>query len=706
MVRKLYDRVVMSSTYSQMVKNDFQFWGAQITRALIDPAPAADERRLADVDDAAATFRDDLAVVAERALSPENHAAVVEIGAAFAELTRAQRARLAGITARDDAAALARARAWSINPERRALLNKISDLNDRIVADGYEFRVASEARTAAIKTTSVAFSLAVLILNALCLGLVFVTILPRLRRLTAVCADIAAGNFQRRVSAGSNDELGVLAVAFNVMLEALRQSEEKVQEQLITTNAMMDGLGQGFLMIAPDGSCLPVHSRACVDLLETNPAGQSACRVLGVPESGWEDFGDWLDVLFTDVGTFEDLAKLGPATYPHSGKRAVTLEYRPLRDHAGVLRAVVVVATDRTAEVCARGDAEREQEFARMVTKLMRNRADFARFRHDARGLIEQLNGDDVAAGLRALHTLKGGAATLSLTVLNESAHARETEIQILTARRAAASEVRAAFAAAQHALSLTLDQTYDSLRAQFGFDGGAGEPRREIAAAKLTAFHQLLRDALVADDVREAFARDILSEPAHDVFAAYPGMVRDLAERLGKRAEFGLTGGEVAFHRAPYVELLNAFVHLVRNAVDHGVESADERACAGKAPVASIRLDVTRFPGSIPMLRLTVSDDGRGVDVGRLRTKLIARGTDVSGLDDHAVIQHVFDADVSTAAEVTELSGRGIGMNAVREAARALGGRVDVRSIPGQATTVTLEVPELAPGMIAPRAA
>ena len=630
--RTLYDRVVMSSTYSQMVKNDFhKYWLAT------SPADAAE---------AAQSLRDNLAVVRERALSAEDAAAVDAIAESFAKLERARGGRFAPVES-----TVAR---WLNQPTRLELLTKIGDLTDQIVAQGYDYRLNSVERATRLRRVSILGSIFILVLNALAFGFIVFSIMPRLRRLTEICVDIARGNFGKRVNFSGRDEFGELARSFNTMLEALRLSEVRVHLQLMTTNAMMDGLGQGFLMIGADGICQPVFSKACLDLLEASPAGRPAWRVLGVPETEAAHFADWLSLIFEGVSTFEALAALGPEGYPHASGRVIKLEYKPLRDETGRLLAVVVVATDRTAEVRARDEADREQEFSRMVVKLLRNRDEFTRFLIEARGMITRIAGAPPELGLRLLHTLKGGAATYSLISLKDAAHAWEP-------RLAAARDPAEAARAAALDLNARFEEILATLRDECAFTVNEAEVSRLVELG--------------------------------DVLRPFNEVVRDLARAQGKRVKpLVITGAALMIDRAHHADLLASLVHVFRNAVDHGLETPELRERLGKNGEATIYVDASSTADGGFTLR--IRDDGRGVDVTKLRRVLSQRGVVVAGENDSAVLQHVFDAQLSTADRVTEVSGRGIGLEAVRAAARTLGGDAVIESVTDRGTTVMITVP------------
>ena len=182
---------------------------------------------------------------------------------------------------------------------------------------------------------------------------------------------------------------------------------------------------------------------------------------------------------------------------------------------------------------------------------------------------------------------------------------------------------------------------------------------------------------------------------PVSQLFRSFPRVTRDLALRLDKRAEVTTEGGATECDKNLVDRLFEPLLHLVRNALDHGVESPAERRASGKPEQAHIALEAAR---SGDRLIIEVRDDGRGIDPAAIRAKALERGRmaadDIAALSDEDATQLVFSAGFSTAAAVTDISGRGVGMDVVRNAVEQLGGRIALSSRRGMGTTVRLDLP------------
>ncbi|MCU0622926.1 MAG: chemotaxis protein CheA [Gemmatimonadaceae bacterium] len=181
---------------------------------------------------------------------------------------------------------------------------------------------------------------------------------------------------------------------------------------------------------------------------------------------------------------------------------------------------------------------------------------------------------------------------------------------------------------------------------------------------------------------------------PVWQVFDRFPRTVRDAAKAAGKDVEFIVEGKEIELDRSLLEEIADALVHLLRNAVDHGLEPAAARTAAGKPPVGRLVLSAARDRSAV---LVRVEDDGRGIDRARVLAKAQAQGLVDAGrasLTDDELMRLIARPGFSTAERVTGLSGRGVGVDAVIAKVRMLGGAVQIRSVEGQGTTVELRLP------------
>jgi two-component system chemotaxis sensor kinase CheA len=176
-------------------------------------------------------------------------------------------------------------------------------------------------------------------------------------------------------------------------------------------------------------------------------------------------------------------------------------------------------------------------------------------------------------------------------------------------------------------------------------------------------------------------------------LFRKMSRLTRDLARKCGKLIELVTVGDDVELDRSIVEELADPMVHMIRNAVDHGLEAQHERVQAGKSPTGTVRLRAMHDAGDIV---IEISDDGRGMDPARILAKARRQGLvgDQDHLDEEAILRLIFEAGFSTAEKVTDMSGRGVGMDVVRKQIQKLRGRVSIRSVLGQGSTFVLRLP------------
>lgn len=195
-----------------------------------------------------------------------------------------------------------------------------------------------------------------------------------------------------------------------------------------------------------------------------------------------------------------------------------------------------------------------------------------------------------------------------------------------------------------------------------------------------------------------ERFYQEVIDSrmrPFADGVEGFPRMVRDLSKELQKRVHFEIVGKSTSVDRDILEKLESPLTHLLRNAVDHGIETPEERVAQGKPPEGRIRLEAAHSAG---MLAITVSDDGRGIDLEALRKRIIEKNfvpEEVAlKLNDHELLDFLFLPGFSTATHLTEISGRGVGLNAVQNMIQQVSGIVRVKTAPHAGVTFHLLLP------------
>jgi len=198
----------------------------------------------------------------------------------------------------------------------------------------------------------------------------------------------------------------------------------------------------------------------------------------------------------------------------------------------------------------------------------------------------------------------------------------------------------------------------------------------------------------LLVSDLQNAVMKTRM-QPIGRLFQKYPRLARDLARQLGKDVELVLSGEETELDKTMIEDLNDPLVHLVRNAVDHGIESPEDRLAANKSPKALVTLSASQVGDHI---FIEIADDGKGMRPDIIRQKAVEKGIidaeTANTLDDRQALHLIFLPGFSTKDEISRVSGRGVGMDVVKTNITKLNGRIDVLSVPGQGTTFTISLP------------
>lgn len=222
---------------------------------------------------------------------------------------------------------------------------------------------------------------------------------------------------------------------------------------------------------------------------------------------------------------------------------------------------------------------------------------------------------------------------------------------------------------------------------------------RNQLRAAVVGDNRTLLSSADQRINQVTAELQDVIMQtrlqPIGNIFAKFPRVVRDMAQKLGKEIELDVRGKDVALDKTLIEGLSDPLTHMVRNAVDHGIELPDERRRAGKKPAGKVRIEARHDAG---MVMVEIADDGKGIDGNKVAEAAVRKGLiseeKVLGLSERDKLALVFLPGLSTATAVSDLSGRGVGMDVVKSNLDRLGGQVEIMSVVGQGSTFRIKLP------------
>lgn len=485
--------------------------------------------------------------------------------------------------------------------------------------------------------------------------------------------------------------IGLVAIIGIVVLYKMNIDMHKtVTEQARLTEVLVNSLGQGFLIFGRDGVCGSVYSQACLDLLNIVPAGKPVHDVLHVASEQKADFYSWIDVMYDPMHAlgFDDAVRFLPDEVPNNTNRVVKLTYRPIRDKNSKLLSVVVIATDRTEEMESVKLAKEQQEFAEMICKIFIERNQFNATVEMVREFItiaRKPNNvlSDAPAILRHLHTLKSGLRHFSLRKFADIIHKLEDEL------RAPAIDNNNLFSRhlndAAALVEGELNNLLQLIREIMGeADAGQGNVY-QISEHKIYAFAEKLKKSNIDKGLSQEFLEEIVAVPVRECFRSFEREVQELAAQLDKKIKpIVFAGDNPKVLTRSVSDLFFSLTHIARNIVDHGIESQVTRLarCKDAAGQITITSTVSHEAGR-DWLTMSIEDDGGGIDPSKVRQRLALMDPNGNWRfeDDQAIIQKIFNWGVSTKENVSLISGRGVGLEAVDREVSLLGGTIKVTS-------------------------
>ena len=492
----------------------------------------------------------------------------------------------------------------------------------------------------------------------------------------------------------------VACIGIVSLIVILRRYVTKLDALNVSMTTMLDSLGQGLLFFDAQGRCSPTYSKACLDILQTDPANRHVADVLNLPATKRSTFQASIDMIFKGKMAlgFSEFIPLAPKSYANTDGLSVDLDYRPIWNANGSLESILLVATDHTKEKEAQNIIKENEIAAARIMRIFHSRNDFIRFVKSFDSFLVNADALEPKQLLRDVHTLKGIADTFRLVKLAQALHATESDL-------AQAQDPGAIIDAHRTALKSAMEEGLTTAREILGDLFLSSGRVYSFPESQLIAFAERIRQSCAAgatDQLHQAYMQELVAVPLWQLLKEFAITLQELGDRFGKLIHpCSFVGVNLSVSPDPYNDLLASFAHIARNIVDHGIAFPDVRRERGKDHAATVSVKTQPFErNGSDWFFIEFEDDGEGIDPALLRKKLTARGfTNLDQVDDHSIIQHVFDGEGSTRNDATMLSGRNIGLNAVKVEVEKLGGTVEIFSTYGQGCRLRLELPLLSAG-------
>jgi len=453
--------------------------------------------------------------------------------------------------------------------------------------------------------------------------------------------------------------------------------ESEIERRILLQRRISDNVRVGLLVTDRSLTVLPASSRSCRSLLQREAIeGVTLPRLLRLDERRAAAYRLATEQVFEDVLPEALSIAQVPQDF-HINGRILRAEPSVLRDASGAVEGLLYTLSEITSLV----EAQREAAINRMLVGILRDKHGFRAFLDETRGQIERaeqaLLKGDMSTVARVVHTIKGNSGTYQLSSVVSQIHELESRPLDVASLRS----VRRAFETVLKEHEAVLGMVFE----------GADRAAVELSSNQVTELRRIAQslDCGPLDELVE----ELVKRPAGQLLGPVETSVHTLAASLGKEVQFVAVGLDTLLDEELMRPICQNVIHLVRNALDHGLEAPDKRWPKPRRGRVILVVESWR-----DRARLTVQDDGAGIDAEALASRAVARGLvtkrQADQMLDEEKLQLVFLDGVSTADAATEVSGRGMGMASLREAVGHAKGVVHVASKRGLGTTVVIEVP------------
>ncbi len=487
---------------------------------------------------------------------------------------------------------------------------------------------------------------------------------------------------------------------------------DEIQKSRRNMENLLNNLAQGYFIFNNKGEIQTGASKICEMYYNQVVENKNLEDILPISEHNKSSIQDWLQLTFAGDMDFDSMKSLGPKEFTVNGNQ-FELKYRPIYNsiNESQLDNIICITTDVTEEKLLRSQAADESAFVKMLVKAVKDRNVFKnnieemqKISTEAVKEIAQKN-PDIKSLFRYLHTLKGVAASLHLLKYSQKAHLIESKLAEI--RNSSGGDLVLMYSEIGKDiadLEKLLVDFFIEHRAVLDKILGKAEDglKKEISKESI----QTLSDMVIQvqgkkSDLYRYIEDRFILEPIENLFDHYSDTIEQLAEKLDKKVEFQIEKSNILIQPEKFSSLASAFIHVIRNSLDHGIEYVHERIDLEKNPTAKIKLKFAIIrKDNLDFLKIQFSDDGRGINTERVRQKALTldlyTASALSKLSEEQICQIIFQNGFSTSEQVTDTSGRGIGMDAILNEAQNLKGVAWIESEKNKGTVLYIEIPFL----------
>ncbi len=527
-----------------------------------------------------------------------------------------------------------------------------------------------------------------------------------LDKLIIASKEIQDENFGFQVQFKSQDEFGLLSKTFNSMsskilsqLEELKRYNaeletmvadrtEKLNKLTNIQKGMLNSLGQGFVLIDKDFEISPVYSNIAVEMFDGVPNQLGVKDIVALTGDDQALFKELNDFVFSGVVEFEDMVKLYPPKRTNNLQQKIELHYEQVRNEKEELEYILVIGTDKTAEINSIEKFKSEWNFSQMILKLAKSKFTSNKIISESLDMIEQSiqlsllkKKDYIIKIQRLVHTIKGGVSYFNgMDGIKEKCHELESFLGPYC-------EDENNFESADYLMSelVSIREHFHSFIDKYDdiLQFKSKKSKKPILESNILDFRNTL--AAKMPGLLATFDRNFCFVEISNFFEAYEDIIKEMSVTLNKKVNFKITGQEQSLPEGDWGAVFSQLIHLVRNSLDHGIESPDNRLANGKSEFGNISL---RFEVGADSLTIVYADDGEGINLKKLEQKYPEIDSE------EKAIKQILQGGVSSKAEVSDYSGRGVGVSALYEEIKRQSGQVTLTNFPNTGVQFVITIP------------
>jgi two-component system chemotaxis sensor kinase CheA len=487
----------------------------------------------------------------------------------------------------------------------------------------------------------------------------------------------------------------------NRLLELEKISLEDIlghlHEQKISKDNLLNNLGQGYLTfnkegVIHEGASIITEELLDIDLYESESRGYKIWDILFKKEDEKIFLKKWIEKLWEGKLSFKDLNQLAPKKIYDGKNRDIEIEFRPIyrKNSKRSIERVILIITNKTEEKKLKERIEKSIQEADFIKNCLAQPMEFLDLIEDTNIFFISLKGQKEINFIferRKLHTLKArfgqfGLKKISFLINNiENLMVEDDNTKLIEKLK-------------------HLEKVIDDLLINNKIVVDAAKKNLVDVgyAIPVTRIMEKLKEFSTFEDFHFYIYQNFFLSDLRDKFNRYRPLINEIAETQGKSVEWELTGDKIIVNTEKYRDFINSSIHIFRNIIDHGIESEDERIEKSKPQHGHIKLG---FKVNHENFLIEIKDDGQGIDHENVKQKILEkklkREEEMNQMRPEDIIQLVFLHGFTTNNNITEISGRGVGLDAVKMEVEKIGGKISISSKVDEGVIFSIELPIIA---------